>query len=251
MLRFLVLGFCCLAACAAQVSGQVKGTATYRERTALPPDAVFEATLEDVSKADARAEVIGRTRIDRPGNPPIAFEIRYDASRIDPARRYAVRARILAGGKLFFTTDRSYPVLTGGQGSEVALLLRRVGGAEQAGAAAPLENTYWRLVSLGDVPLTGSRGPSEPHFFLQSDSRRVSGSAGCNAFAGSYELKDDRLSFRQVAATTMACAEGMETETAFLAALREAASHKVARQRLELFDSAGNPLAGFEARQRK
>src|SRR5881628_1080000 len=31
---------------------QVKGTASYRERIALPPAAVFEATLEDLSKGD-------------------------------------------------------------------------------------------------------------------------------------------------------------------------------------------------------
>ena len=37
-----------------KAGGSVKGTARYRERMALPPDAVFEATLEDISKADAR-----------------------------------------------------------------------------------------------------------------------------------------------------------------------------------------------------
>jgi hypothetical protein len=42
------------------VEGAVKGTASYRERMALPPGAVLEATLEDVSRADAAAEVIGR-----------------------------------------------------------------------------------------------------------------------------------------------------------------------------------------------
>src|SRR6188768_2941949 len=38
----------------------VRGTATYREKIAMPSDAVFEATLEDVSRADAPAEVISR-----------------------------------------------------------------------------------------------------------------------------------------------------------------------------------------------
>jgi len=38
------------------VEGAVRGTATYRERMALPPGAVLEATLEDVSRADAAAE---------------------------------------------------------------------------------------------------------------------------------------------------------------------------------------------------
>jgi uncharacterized lipoprotein YbaY len=30
----------------------IQGTATYRERMAMPPAAVFEAALEDVSRAD-------------------------------------------------------------------------------------------------------------------------------------------------------------------------------------------------------
>jgi putative lipoprotein len=36
----------------------IQGTATYRERMALPPSAVFEATLEDVSRADDASETI-------------------------------------------------------------------------------------------------------------------------------------------------------------------------------------------------
>ena len=39
----------------------IDGTATYRERVALPPSAVFEATLEDVSRADAPSEMIAQT----------------------------------------------------------------------------------------------------------------------------------------------------------------------------------------------
>jgi putative lipoprotein len=53
----------------------INGTATYRERMALPPDAVFEVTLEDISRADATADVLGRARIENPGNPPFHFSI--------------------------------------------------------------------------------------------------------------------------------------------------------------------------------
>ena len=76
----------------------------------LPPGAALEATLEDVSRADAAAEVIGSTRVEKPGNPPIRFEIHYDPSRIDPKGPYAVRARIMVGGNPFFTTDQHHPV---------------------------------------------------------------------------------------------------------------------------------------------
>ena len=58
-------------------TGAVSGTATYRERMALPPGAVLEVVLEDVSRADAPAEVIGLARVENPGNPPFRFEIAY------------------------------------------------------------------------------------------------------------------------------------------------------------------------------
>src|SRR5215510_15339535 len=77
MFLFTVLFFCVVG----HAAEQVKGTARYRERITLPPGAVFEATLEDVSTADAKIEVIGRARIEQPGSPPIAFEIPYDSAR--------------------------------------------------------------------------------------------------------------------------------------------------------------------------
>jgi uncharacterized lipoprotein YbaY/heat shock protein HslJ len=135
----------------------IKGTATYRERMALPPGAVLEATLEDVSRAHAAAEVFGQVRVEEPGNPPFQFEIRYGSSRIVPNRRYAVRMRILVGGKPFFTTDQNYPVQTAGNGNVVQVMLRRAGESGPAAlqpSAVSLENTYGRLTYLGGTPIT-------------------------------------------------------------------------------------------------
>lgn len=65
----------------------VQGTATYRERLTLPPAAVFEATLEDISRADAPSETIASTRLASPGNPPIKFTIAYDPAKIAATRQ--------------------------------------------------------------------------------------------------------------------------------------------------------------------
>jgi uncharacterized lipoprotein YbaY/heat shock protein HslJ/uncharacterized lipoprotein NlpE involved in copper resistance len=122
-------------------TAQLKGTATYRERIALTPDAVFEAMLEDVSKADAPAVVVGSVRIAKPGQVPIRFEIPFDPARIDQSHSYSVRARILVGQQLPFTTDQAYPVLTRGHGKEAQLLLRMVKAGKPANKpaqAAPL-----------------------------------------------------------------------------------------------------------------
>ena len=126
--------------------GTVSGTATYRERIALPPDAVFEATLEDVSKAGARAEVIGRVRIEAPGNPPIRFTITYDPARIDSNHTYSVRGRILRGEQLMFATDNAYPVLTRGHGSEVSLMMRKAGGKQ---SPAEMTGMYRYMADAG------------------------------------------------------------------------------------------------------
>jgi putative lipoprotein len=236
--------------------GVVKGTATFRERMPLPPSAVFEATLEDVSKADAAADVIGSTRMERPGNPPIDFEITYDPSRIEAEHRYAVRARIMVEGKLFFTTDQSYPVLTGGNGNEVRMLLRRAGGSapSESGVrsdkpAASLENTDWKLMSLSDTEVPAL--PREPQIVLDSETKRVAGSGGCNRVMGSYEVSGHQIRFNQMASTMMACPQGMDTEKAFLNALNRAKTWKITGEQLELFDADGHSVAKLESRYMK
>jgi len=126
---------------AAPVAAQLKGTATYRERIALTPDAVFEAMLEDVSKADAPAVVVGSVRTDKAGQVPIRFEIPFDPARIDQSHSYSLRARIVVGQRLLFTTDQAYPVLTRGHGNEVEMMLRMVAASKPASKstqAAPL-----------------------------------------------------------------------------------------------------------------
>lgn len=141
----------------------ITGTATFRERIAVPPEAVFEATLEDVSRADVRAEVIGQVRIDSPGNPPIRFEIPYDVARIEPNHTYSVRARIIVDGQLMFVTDRVYPVLTRGAGSTVELLLKKAFGPvprtsrDSSGSTTPETALAARSLRLpatfrGDLP---------------------------------------------------------------------------------------------------
>ena len=131
----LFLAFAASPLGAAQAD-QVKGTATYLQRMALPPNAVFDAHVEDVSRADGPAETIGSVRIIEPGNPPIAFAIDIDPQRVDERHRYSVRATITAEKRILFTTDRAYPVLTQGNGRDVELLLRQTGGA-RPGASGP------------------------------------------------------------------------------------------------------------------
>ena len=115
------------AVVAAQTS-HVTGTVAFRERIALPPTAVVYVTLEDVSRADTQSLVVAATRIAGPNQPPIPFDLAFDGRRINPAHRYAVRARIVDGDRLMFTTAETVPVITQGHGNEADVMLRFVAG---------------------------------------------------------------------------------------------------------------------------
>jgi putative lipoprotein len=228
----------------------VRGAATYRERIALPANAVLEATLEDVSRADAASEVIARVRNENPGNPPIPFVIAFDASRIQPGHRYAVRARILVDGRIWFSTDQNYRVLSANSAGDVQLLLRRVAASGQTSdgpSRSTLENTYWKLIEVGGARLVPASGQPEPRFILHSATKTVSGSGSCNRFSGTYEVTGERVSFGKTVSTMMACVGGMQVETRFHLALEKASRWRIDGQQLELFDDAGIRLARFQA----
>ncbi|TPI12033.1 hypothetical protein FJW06_18605 [Mesorhizobium sp. B4-1-3] len=104
----------------------IAGELTYRERIALPPDAVLMVELADVSLADAPATVIAKRRIAPAGQVPIKFEIGFDPKAIRKGRTYALQARITVGERLMFITDTSHqldPLAGGRQG----IVLKRAG----------------------------------------------------------------------------------------------------------------------------
>jgi putative lipoprotein len=135
--RYLLLSVLLLAGCSTPgivpdgggAGAAVTGTVAYRERVALPPTAVIKVQLVDVSRADAPAVVLGEQVIEAGGRQvPFAFEIRYDPARIDQRYTYAVQARIDDGDQLLFINDQRYAVITHGAPTEIAMMLRAVGG---------------------------------------------------------------------------------------------------------------------------
>lgn len=236
------------------VGSAVRGTATYQERLILPRTAVFEATLEDVSRGSAQSELIARVRNEQPGSVPIPFVISYDASRILQNHSYVVRARILVNGGLWFSTDANYPVLTAGRAGDVQLILRRVGSSgttlpgRSGGTPITLENTYWRLISLPNTVVRAGNPQQQANFTLHSANRTLTGSGGCNRLSGSYTLNGDRLSLARVVSTMMACADPImtNTEQIFLKALPRVTRWRITGADLELLDDAGRVLATLE-----
>ncbi|CDT97142.1 conserved hypothetical protein [Vibrio coralliirubri] len=91
----------------------ISGTVSYRERIALPGNAVVTVTLEDISLADAPSTVIATQEFTTDGKQvPFAFELSYDNDKIKANHRYNMRASIHVDGKLRFTTDTIKSVIT-------------------------------------------------------------------------------------------------------------------------------------------
>lgn len=77
----------------------VKGTIAYRERIALPADAVVTVKLQDVSLQDVAAKVISEQTFTTDGaQVPFDFELSYDTKDINPKHTYSVSARIEVAG---------------------------------------------------------------------------------------------------------------------------------------------------------
>jgi len=235
-------------------AGTVTGTVNLQpQRFALPPDAVLEVRLEDTSHADAAADTIAKVSLPVAGQPyPIPFRIDFDAAAVDPTHRYSVRALVTSGSRLLYMSPSAHPVLTQGAGTTVAVdafLLLPGNGTDAAGArpAASIENTYWKLVAIGDARALSGTGAREASFTLHAADRRLSGSTGCNRLVGTYDLGHGTLKLVPGGTTMMACAmDLMQQESDFVAALTMATRYRVSGDSMELLN-ADRVLARFLA----
>jgi putative lipoprotein len=110
-------------------SSVITGTVTYLQRMALPPNAVIDVKLEDVSQANAPAQVIVEQKLTL-GNRqvPILYELKFDPAKVDARHSYALSATISLDGVTRFAHEQPYPVLTMGNTSHVDMVLQQVNG---------------------------------------------------------------------------------------------------------------------------
>lgn len=104
----------------------------------------------------------------------------------------------------------------------------------------PLNGTAWTLSSTdGAAPLTGT---TQTITFADG---KISGSAGCNSYFGSYTLGGGSIQIKDVGSTLMACMDPqglMDQEAAFLNSLMNAASFEVSADSLQIRTSDGKTL---------
>ncbi|WP_411911872.1 YbaY family lipoprotein [Shewanella chilikensis] len=105
-----VAGMMALTGCATpNATVEIDGDVWYRERIALPPEAVLTVQVQDVSKADAPAEVLAVIQRDSVTSPtPFKFILARD--QFQSGHSYSISARITLKDDLLFINTQAYPV---------------------------------------------------------------------------------------------------------------------------------------------
>jgi putative lipoprotein len=113
VISLLAIGLLSLVACGGG-SDQVTGTIVLPEGATVPEGATINVQIQDTSKADAPAEMIGQQTIEGSGQEgAISFAVDYNPDDIDSRFQYTMSVRVEDGqGGLLFINDTAIPVIT-------------------------------------------------------------------------------------------------------------------------------------------
>lgn len=111
-------------------------------------------------------------------------------------------------------------------------------------ATSSLTNTRWKLTALSSIP--NGLPKLSKDVFLQMDTGRIKGFAGCNSYFGGYTTHESTIAFAGIGSTKMFCETGMDTESKLLQALNATDHYRITGTKLELLKGQ-DVLAVFEA----
>lgn len=106
----------------------VMGTVNYRERSDLPPGALVEVTLFDVTRGAAEAQVVATQSIALDGRRvPVAFDLVVQPGWRKAKGSYVLRAQVVTrNGKVLYASDKDYPVTLSKEPPSLEILVKPV-----------------------------------------------------------------------------------------------------------------------------
>ena len=212
-------------------------TVTYRERIALPPDAILEVELLDTSRADAPSVRISSQSF-KLTSVPRTVEIAYDTDLIEERLTYTVAAKIISDGNVLFRSTTATPVLTRGAPKSAEIVLEMMPPITENNA--PDQSIYgiaWAVYEIEGRMLVADDPPT-----LSLDQNGQFGLyGGCNRFTGTLDATAGQFSMPDnFAGTMMACPEDRERlERDTLDALSTATGYVRSGPNLALTNDAG------------
>jgi putative lipoprotein len=247
MLRFAVLAAMLATSPTLAAQVQLPGEVTYRERIALPDEAVLSIELIDLALPDRpRLSVSAPTGA---GQVPLGFTLTFEDSMILPQHDYAINAEISAGD-IRFRNAEPYPVTPLAQTDPVLIVTSMVAQNNTASSETvaapqdlPLLNITWEATVIGETPV-----PPGVDITLQIESdMRAGGNGGCNSFFSQATITEDSFAIGEVARTQRSCFyERNMLEQSYFNALKASVGWVIDGDTLTLLDAAAKPTLIFQ-----
>jgi len=228
----------------------IAGEVLYRERIALPPDAVVTVQLVDLNPASEPSTIIGQQTIPNAGQVPIKFEVHFDPDAIRPDVTYALEANITVDHTLWFENDTRYEVdpLHAGPQTLVLSMVRKSSNEPSVKPAlsdAPPPHLFDTIWLAEDIEGRGVIDFAQSTFRIDADGK-VSGRGACNTYFGTAAIDGNSIKVGPLGSTFMACAPAiMDQEQKLFAALGKAASFRIEDGKLYLADNEGRDILRF------
>ena len=247
MLRFAVLAAMLATSPTLAAQVQLPGQVTYRERIALPDEAVLSIELIDLALPDRpRLSVSAPTGA---GQVPLGFTLTFEDSMILPQHDYAINAEI-SKGDIRFRNAEPYPVTPLAQTDPVLIVTSMVAQNNTASSETvaapqdlPLLNITWEATVIGETPV-----PPGVDITLQIESdMRAGGNGGCNSFFSQATITEDSFAIGEVARTQRSCFyERNMLEQSYFNALKASVGWVIDGDTLTLLDPAAKSTLIFE-----
>lgn len=197
---------------------QVTGSLTYRQRVALPADAVVSLSLWEHGLALYVPEPFHSETIALNGRQvPVPFEIDIDNWKETRGTMVRLEARIAdAAGTLLWTNNDGTAFTK--EAGLVDLGSVRLSPEPEAVVTMPqLAGREWMVARIDGEPLLQTTRATVRF----GEDGRISGNASCNAFTGSFKLNAGILTIAPLATTRKACVpQLMEQEQAIISVLQ-------------------------------
>ncbi len=238
----LLIGLALVPTISLAAQTTIKGDILYRERIALPPNAVATVKLVDVSLADAPAKVVAEQTIDPAGQVPIPFSLTFDAAGIQSGQTHALQARIMVGGTLWFITDTRHAIDPDAGSRPQTLVLKMVRHSHAPSDTAIFDRTWL----AEDIEERGVIDNARSTFQIGRDGK-VAGLGACNNYFATASMEGTAIEIGIIGSTFKLCPPViMDLEKRFFAALGKAKSFRLDDTgKLFLVDASGQALLRF------
>ena len=101
----------------------ITGTVTYRDRSALPRDAMLNVELREVLPYGNSRPITLTRQSYTAARQPISFTLDYDPTQIDSRRNYVLHADITSGGRQIYSMRQDAPIFGNNPSQNVQLLV--------------------------------------------------------------------------------------------------------------------------------